>query len=257
MEIRLDWSSTGGIGSGSMGSITKGIEYPTTDEPIASESKSVRLCVVCEDRLKRLGTQVHSVLIIPPALTTLNNLVSSLHEVWDSDNGSVSSISSCRFCWVSPYLVDSEYGLSVIQQLQIMQETEKSKLQKCEEWSVPQGVSIDANEQVNGCFLVTEWILVLNIEYDKFLDWLKHASNHELYVRIKKFVTSVNSILPKDTPGEREVQSENLNLSIRSFVKEVLLGAEIEDSKRELYQRFMLKFLNIMCYDKVELRLFF
>lgn len=89
------------------------------------------------------------------------------------------------------------------------------------------------------------------------MDWLKHASNHELYVRIKKFVTSVNSILPKDTPGEREVQSENLNLSIRSFVKEVLLGAEIEDSKRELYQRFMLKFLNIMCYDKVELRLFF
>ena len=81
-----------------MGSITKGIEYPTTDEPIASESKSVRLCVICEDRLKRLGTQVHSVLIIPPALTTLNNLVSSLHEVWDSDNGSVSSISSCRFC---------------------------------------------------------------------------------------------------------------------------------------------------------------
>lgn len=52
--------------------------------------------------------------------------------------------------------MDSEYGLSVIQQLQIMQETEKSKLQKCEEWSVPQGVSIDANEQVNGCFLVTE-----------------------------------------------------------------------------------------------------
>ncbi len=83
------------------------------------------------------------------------------------------------------------------------------------------------------------------------MDWLKLASNHELYVRVKKFVSSVNSILPKDTPGEREIQSENLNLSMRSFVNEIFIGADIEDCKRELYQRFMFKFLNIMCYDKV------
>ncbi|KAK8794222.1 hypothetical protein WA171_003346 [Blastocystis sp. BT1] len=183
------------------------------------------------NQLKRLGTQVRSVLIIPPALTTLNSLVSSLHEVWNSDGESADSISS----------LESEYGSSVLQQLEIMQESEAEKLQKCKEWSIPQGVSIDANEQVN----------VVNIEYDKFLDWLKLASNHELYVRVKKFVSSVNSILPKDTPGEREIQSENLNLSMRSFVNEIFIGADIEDCKRELYQRFMFKFLNIMCYDKI------
>ena len=47
-------------------------------------------------------------------------------------------------------LVESEYGTSVLQQLETMQEPEASKLQKCNEWSIPQGVSIDANEQVNG-----------------------------------------------------------------------------------------------------------
>ena len=35
-------------------------------------------------------------------------------------------------------------------------ESEAEKLQKCKEWSIPQGVSIDANEQVNGWFLILE-----------------------------------------------------------------------------------------------------
>ena len=52
--------------------------------------------------------------------------------------------------------MESEYGSSVLQQLKIMQESEADKLKKCKEWSIPQGVSIDANEQVNGWFLVPE-----------------------------------------------------------------------------------------------------
>ena len=139
-----------------MGSVAKGIQHPAVDKPVASKSKSVRLCVVCKSRLKRLGTQVRSVLIIPPALTTLNSLVSSLHEVWNSDGESADSISSREMCCVFAYLVESEYGSSVLQQLEIMQESEAEKLQKCKEWSIPQGVSIDANEQVNGWFLILE-----------------------------------------------------------------------------------------------------
>ena len=81
-----------------MGSVAKGVQHPAVDKPVASKSKSVRLRVVCEGRLKRLGSQVRSVLIIPPALTTLNSLVSSLHEVWNSDSESTGSISSREIC---------------------------------------------------------------------------------------------------------------------------------------------------------------
>ena len=45
-----------------------------------------------------------------------------------------------------------------------------------------------------------------NVEYEDFLSWLKLASNHELYVRVKKFIQSINEISPKETSMEREVQ---------------------------------------------------
>ena len=44
------------------------------------------------------------------------------------------------------------------------------------------------------------------MEYEEFLSWLKLASNHELYVRVKKFIQSIHEISPKETSMEREVQ---------------------------------------------------
>lgn len=45
-----------------------------------------------------------------------------------------------------------------------------------------------------------------NVDYEEFLTWLKQANNHELYIRVKKFITSVNEIIPKETSSEREMQ---------------------------------------------------
>ena len=46
-----------------------------------------------------------------------------------------------------------------------------------------------------------------NIFYEQFLQWLQDASNHELFVRVKQFVTKINDIVPKLLPQEREMQS--------------------------------------------------
>ena len=46
-----------------------------------------------------------------------------------------------------------------------------------------------------------------NIFYEQFLQWLQDASNHELFVRVKQFVTKINDIIPKLLPQERETQS--------------------------------------------------
>ena len=93
----------------------------------------------------------------------------------------------------------------------------------------------------------------MNVEYEKFLDWLRDASNHELYVRINKYVNSVNAILPRESTFERENQSESLNYDMRTFVREALTSANtgLEAEKLEQYRSFLLKLLHIMCYNTV------
>ena len=44
------------------------------------------------------------------------------------------------------------------------------------------------------------------MDYEEFLTWLKQAPNHEVYVRVKKFVSTINEIIPKESSYEREMQ---------------------------------------------------
>ena len=135
-----------------------------------------------------------------------------------------------------------------------MQASEEEKLRRCEELLSPPNISIDANDAVNGmdAFSVSHAIEV-NVEYEKFLDWLRDASNHELFVRINKYVNTVNAILPRESTFERENQSESLNYDMRTFVREALTSANtgLDAEKVEQYRSFLLKLLHIMCYNTV------
>ena len=99
-------------------------------------------------RLKRLGTQFHPTLIIPPSLKTLEQLVSSLKEVEASaeENCSLSSISSSED---SSY-TEPLFGGDIIHQMEEMQHPEEEKLRICDAMDTPQGIGIDANDEVNG-----------------------------------------------------------------------------------------------------------
>ena len=44
---------------------------------------------------------------------------------------------------------------------------------------------------------------------------------------------------------------EELNFSIRSFVKNVLDALELEGKVKEQYSKFLRKFISVMCYNKV------
>ncbi|KAK8813791.1 hypothetical protein WA556_000363 [Blastocystis sp. ATCC 50177/Nand II] len=117
-----------------------------------------------------------------------------------------------------------------------MERDESTKMESIDTIPDPQGVSIDANEQMNQ----------ETIKYKEFLEWLKLAGNHELFVRIKKFVASVNEITPKATYSEREVQSEMLNLRINSFTKEALSPEEFDP-----YGKYLRKLIHVMCYQQM------
>ncbi|KAK8795269.1 hypothetical protein WA588_004117 [Blastocystis sp. NMH] len=192
-----------------------------------------------QNQLKRLGTQFHPTLIIPPSLKTLEQLVSSLKEVEASaeENCSLSSISSSED---SSY-TEPLFGGDIIHQMEEMQHPEEEKLRICDAMDTPQGIGIDANDEVN----------VTNVQYNEFLDWLKDTPNHELFIRVKKFVSSINAILPQTSPSERETQSETLNLSMRSFVQESLANIPLTEEQRALYPSFLLKLIHILCHDQM------
>lgn len=100
-------------------------------------------------RLKRLGTQFHPTVIIPPSLKTLEHLVSSLKEVQTSaeENCSLSTISSSE----DPVTTEpSLFGSEIVQQMERMQQSEEEKLRVCDTLNTPQGIGIDANDEVNG-----------------------------------------------------------------------------------------------------------
>lgn len=146
------------------------------------------------------------------------------------------------------------YGESLVNQMVSMQAPEDEKLRRFEEMSVPVNISIDANDAVNGTMMMMKGSSVeVNVEYEKFLDWLRDASNHELYVRVKKYINTVNSILPRESVYEREMQSETLNYDMRTFVREALTTANtgLNGEQLEQYRLFLLKMLHIMCYDTV------
>lgn len=100
-------------------------------------------------RLKRLGTQFHPTIIIPPSLKTLEQLVSSLREVQASaeEDSSLSSVSSSED---PSYAEPSLFGSDIVQQMEKMQITEEEKLRICDTMDTPQGIGIDANDEVNG-----------------------------------------------------------------------------------------------------------
>lgn len=162
---------------------------------------------------------------------------------------------SCRWIGVSiERIAEFVYGESLVNQMVSMQAPEDEKLRRFEEMGVPVNISIDANDAVNGTMMMMKGSSVeVNVEYEKFLDWLRDASNHELYVRVKKYINTVNSILPRESVYEREMQSETLNYDMRTFVREALTTANtgLNGEQLEQYRLFLLKMLHIMCYDTV------
>ena len=81
-----------------------------------------------------------------------------------------------------------------------MQLSEEQKINLIELREVPSNVIIDANQEVNREMLDVTLIEEDHIDYGEFLQKLKDSANHELYVRIKKFVDSIQRLVPEKTP---------------------------------------------------------
>lgn len=188
-----------------------------------------------QNQLKRLGTEISSIKIIAPALNTLTEIVESLKCIRESSKSP--DLEERR---TSPQSNVSASDL-IVKQMEWMQKTEQEKLLLCKEFAVPQSVSIDENEEVNED----------NIFYEQFLQWLQDASNHELFVRVKQFVTKINDIVPKLLPQEREMQTEMIAVDIKTFVNGALSGMEMSEEQRRRYTRYLRKFIMIMCYSRV------
>ena len=152
-------------------------------------------------RLKRLGTEISSVQIIAPAINTMQDMVNTLKSLRQS----CKALSAEERQPVS--LSEMPICNSVIDQMNWMQKPEEEKLRLCQDFPVPKHVSIDENQEVNRLALF-EWFFSVedNILYEKFLQWLLDVDNYELFIRIKKFVSSVNSIVPSSAPNIREAQ---------------------------------------------------
>lgn len=151
---------------------------------------------------------------------------------------------------------------SVLDQMSWMQKPEEEKLRLCQEFPLPKNVSIDENQEVNRLFFSLLVLLVEdNILYEKFLQWLLDVDNYELFIRIKKFVSSINSILPSSDPYYREEQyslnrrmrarTMKIAQDIRVFVNEALSGIELSDDQKQLYPRYLRKLIMVMCYNQV------
>ena len=95
-------------------------------------------------RLKRLGTEISSIKIIAPALNTLTEIVESLKCIRESSKSP--DLEERR---TSPQSNVSASDL-IVKQMEWMQKTEQEKVLLCKEFAVPQSVSIDENEEVNG-----------------------------------------------------------------------------------------------------------
>lgn len=93
------------------------------------------------------------------------------------------------------------------------------------------------------------------------MQWLLDVDNYELFIRIKKFVSSINNIVPSTDPYHREEQCEfelalmtrtmKIARDIRMFVNEALSGIELSDLQRQLYPRYLRKLIMVMCYNQV------
>lgn len=111
------------------------------------------------------------------------------------------------------------------------------------------------------CFFLCALLVEDNILYEKFLQWLLDVDNYELFIRIKKFVSSINSILPPSDPYNREEQyalnppirarTMKIARDIRVFVNEALSGIDLSDDQKQLYPRYLRKLIMVMCYSKV------
>lgn len=111
------------------------------------------------------------------------------------------------------------------------------------------------------CFFLFVLLVEDNILYEKFLQWLLDVDNYELFIRIKKFVSSINSIVPPSDPYNREEQyalnppirarTMRIARDIRVFVNEALSGIDLSDDQKQLYPRYLRKLIMVMCYNKV------
>lgn len=111
------------------------------------------------------------------------------------------------------------------------------------------------------CFFLFVLLVEDNILYEKFLQWLQDVDNYELFIRIKKFVSSINSIQPPSDPYNREEQyalnppmrarTMKIARDIRVFVNEALSGIDLSDDQKQLYPRYLRKLIMVMCYNKV------
>ena len=102
-------------------------------------------------RIKRLGTEISSVQIIPPALVTLQSIVTYAKSIRQMDMGEFNLPQRNERESENPELCigHCEYGNSIVQAMTDLQRGEEDKLNESEQMQLPKNISIDENQEIN------------------------------------------------------------------------------------------------------------
>ena len=99
-------------------------------------------------RIKRLGTEISSVQIIPPALVTLQSIVNTARNIRQMDVGEL-YLPQRELENPELHACHCEYGSSIVQAMTDLQRGEEEKLNESEQMQLPKNISIDENQEIN------------------------------------------------------------------------------------------------------------